>query len=226
MILLSSDLLKQFIHHRSLTNGNIFIGSFALNELYCYFHFKKVNKVSCNLRKITKWVLIVRVLVDDDAKYPFPTTSFRPTNSLTTPLVGKGHKSSLVAGPSSSLHNESLFDLEENVRNMNLFDELAMKQAFGPKYEVAQAIRAAVMWSYIYNPIEEGPLLTVSRSPSWADTFANKAGAANPDWTYVIFAEFHCSAVELILFFRLPRFDSNDIIWVLYLRLTSFHLFV
>ena len=143
----------------------------------------------------------VRVLIDNDAKYPFPTTTFYPTNSLTIPLAGKGHKIGLVAGPSSSLHNESLFDIEENVRNMNIFDDLAMKEAFGPKHEVAQAIRAAVMWSCIYNPIEEGPFLPVSRSPSWADTFANKAGAANPDWTYVIFGEFHCLAKESLIFF-------------------------
>lgn len=55
-------------------------------------------------------------------------------------------------------------------------------------------IQATVAWSWIYNPIEGGPFLPVSRSPAWADNFASKAGVANPDWTYVVFGALRCVA--------------------------------
>ncbi len=132
----------------------------------------------------------VHALLEDDKK---AKRSFHPRNPgdgnhLTILLPPKGHKIGVLAGPSSALSgsHENLVDLERHIRHMEIMDESAMKEAFGPKHEVAQAIRAAVMWSCIYNPIEEGPFMPVSRS--WT-SFSGKAGASTPDWNYVLFGE-------------------------------------
>jgi hypothetical protein len=111
--------------------------------------------------------------------------------SLSTPLIWipitrKGDTVGVYAGP-GWFHHENLPDLTKHIRAAERKYESEMEQTFGPKKEVAKAIAATVMWSWIYNPIEGGPLLPVSRSPSWAETFANKAGATNPEWTYVVF---------------------------------------
>ena len=60
-----------------------------------------------------------------------------------------------------------------------------LQSTFGKdKAPVAQAIQAAVMWTLIYNPVENNAaFLPVSRA--WS--FAKRSGAANLDWAYVIF---------------------------------------
>ena len=59
--------------------------------------------------------------------------------------------------------------------------ELArIEESFGSKSEVAKAIQAAVMWTCIYTPVENGPLMTVSRS--WGHS-----APSGLDWTYVLY---------------------------------------
>ena len=59
--------------------------------------------------------------------------------------------------------------------------ELArIEEMFGSKSEVAKAIEAAVMWTCIYTPVENGPLMTVSRS--WGHSVPSGL-----DWTYVLY---------------------------------------
>jgi hypothetical protein len=139
----------------------------------------------------------VRVLVEDDNddNKDIAQKESLSMNALQIPLSKKGQKLGILAGPRSSLRSSdvsntgkiSLANLEKHIREMDKLEASRMERTFGSNHEVAQAIQATVMWSLIFNPIEGGPFLPVSRSPQWAETFASKAGAANSDWTYVIF---------------------------------------
>lgn len=147
--------------------------------------------------------IYVRVLLEEDYEARWDGTEKESLSNTSTtlriPLSRKGQKIGVIAGPHSSLRSSdddnnnskiSLAELEKHIRVMDKLEASRMERTFGPKHEVAHAIQAAVMWSWIYNPIEGGPFLPVSRSPQWAETFASKAGAANPDWNYVIFGAF------------------------------------
>ena len=181
---------------------------------YAWFRPGKVSKTTnTSLTFSTPGLrdIDVHVLVGDDKK---ANRSFHPTNSgdgnyLTIPLPPKGHKIGVLADPSSALSgsHENLADLERHIRHMDIMDESAMKEAFGPKHEVAQAIRAAVMWSCIYNPIEEGPFMPVSRS--WT-SFSGKAGAATPDWNYVLFGEFLVDLMPFLFIGGLQNLSLSD----------------
>eukprot|EP00536_Pseudo-nitzschia_multiseries_P006755 jgi/Psemu1/324467/estExt_fgenesh1_pg.C_1470007 len=92
----------------------------------------------------------------------------------------------LHAPPSIS---ETIRDVEEFLCAMERKEQTRIQQRYNHSDEVgevATAIQAAVMWSLIYNPIENGPFLPVSRAENWA-SFGERAGATTPDWTYVIF---------------------------------------
>lgn len=59
--------------------------------------------------------------------------------------------------------------------------EYATYSKFGELAEVAEAVQASVMWNWIYNPAEYGPLLPVSRSWDFVKY------AVSEDWGYVVF---------------------------------------
>ena len=59
--------------------------------------------------------------------------------------------------------------------------ELDRYKAYGDLADVKEAVQAATLWNYIYHPAEYGPMLPVSRSWDFV------GGAANSDWSYVIF---------------------------------------
>lgn len=64
--------------------------------------------------------------------------------------------------------------IEEHMRRMSFEEEERIRQKFGKKADVAVAIQAAVMWTMIYNPIENGPFMPVSRDSGWGLEIALK----------------------------------------------------
>ena len=59
--------------------------------------------------------------------------------------------------------------------------ELATFQRYGNSVEVAQAIRAAIMWNTVWLPAERGPITPVDRS------WQLSKGPHTPDWAYTLF---------------------------------------
>jgi len=59
--------------------------------------------------------------------------------------------------------------------------ELARYARYGELASVKEALQAATLWNYVYNPAEYGPFLPVSRSWNFVKH------AKNMDWAYVIF---------------------------------------
>ncbi|KAG7371466.1 hypothetical protein IV203_020036 [Nitzschia inconspicua] len=80
---------------------------------------------------------------------------------------------------------KSIQELQVHMRTQRRLEETRVRTKFQGKALVAEAIQAAVMWTLIYNPIENGPFMPVSRSSSW--DFGGNVKTANSDWTYVIF---------------------------------------
>eukprot|EP01079_Euglenida_sp_SAG-EU17-18_P002855 gene2855-3450_t len=84
--------------------------------------------------------------------------------------------------------------------------EMQRYQRFGDLAEVKAAAQAGVMWNYIYNPVEFGPLAPVSRG--WSFT----QGAVDTDWTYVIFDWDNIFASYLL------SIDSRDLAYSNYIQ--------
>jgi hypothetical protein len=59
--------------------------------------------------------------------------------------------------------------------------ELATFRRYGDAAEVAQAIRAAIMWNTVWLPAERGPITPVDRS------WQLSKGPHTPDWAYTLF---------------------------------------
>ncbi|CAB9504969.1 Trehalase [Seminavis robusta] len=96
---------------------------------------------------------------------------------------GKGSRLGFVAGMTQK---PSLDQLQATLKTNKAKEYQRLETRFGPaKAPVAEAIQCAAMWTVIYNPIENGPLMPVSRSRGWS--FQKKSGATTEDWTYVIF---------------------------------------
>jgi hypothetical protein len=74
----------------------------------------------------------------------------------------------------------SLQEVRQHVQAMR-DAELDRYKAYGEFADVKEAVQAATLWNYIYHPAEYGPMLPVSRSWDFV------GGAANSDWSYVIF---------------------------------------
>jgi hypothetical protein len=104
-------------------------------------------------------------------------------------LTGHDQKFGFVAGfEDDSRAPKSVPEIEQNVHIKRRDEEKRIRSKFGNnKTEVAIAIQSAVMWTLVYNPIENGPFMPVSRSSNW--DFAESVKAANSDWAYVIFGE-------------------------------------
>ncbi|VEU36710.1 unnamed protein product [Pseudo-nitzschia multistriata] len=126
-------------------------------------------------------------------------------DGLKITITGNGQKIAIVAGldvnkerpdEEKRLHSNAPSSKSQTIREVENFlstMECKERDRIQQRYnhsrevtEVATVIQAAVMWSLIYNPIENGPFLPVSRSDNWA-SFGDRAGAMTPDWTYVIF---------------------------------------
>ena len=113
-------------------------------------------------------------------------------------FVAGFHNDNEYDGGTNSLAPRSVNEVERFIQEMENKEQIRMEQKFGggstnnnkSVAEVAKAIQAAVMWSLIYNPIENGPFMPVSRSENWA-SFGDRAGATTPDWTYVIFGKYN-----------------------------------
>jgi hypothetical protein len=89
---------------------------------------------------------------------------------------------------------KSVWEMQMNILGNKNREEERIRNKFGSKEGVAIAIQAAVMWTLIYNPIENGPFLPVARSSSW--DFGERVKAVNGDWTYVIFGRYSlCSPI-------------------------------
>lgn len=88
----------------------------------------------------------------------------------------------------------SLEDITAKIKESKLAEEARRKKKFGDsKYAVAEAIQSTVMWTLIYNPLEnQGLFMPVSRIERW--TFPDRSGAATTDWTYIIFGK--CPGIE------------------------------
>ena len=78
-----------------------------------------------------------------------------------------------------------LKQLERTLRERKIDAQRKLEKSYGENAKVAEAIEAAVMWSWIYNPIEGGPFLPVSRA--WGNNMGGQTNSANPDWNYVLF---------------------------------------
>ena len=63
--------------------------------------------------------------------------------------------------------------------------ELSKYAAFGALAETKAAVQAAVMWTSVYNPVEQGPLANIIRG----NPFGLNKMAVNDDWPYV--TKFH-----------------------------------
>lgn len=61
--------------------------------------------------------------------------------------------------------------------------ELARYQVYGKLAETKSAVQAAVMWTSVYNPIEQGPLANIIRG----NPFSLDQNVVNADWDYVVF---------------------------------------
>lgn len=75
----------------------------------------------------------------------------------------------------------SLAEVRSTVAAARSEEERRLRQRYGDRAESASAVNAAVMWTLVYTPAENGPLLPVSRSWNFA------ACPATSDWSYVIF---------------------------------------
>jgi hypothetical protein len=126
-------------------------------------------------------------------------------NTLTIPLTKNGQKigfiSSAAAGFDSTtteveykkeeVNDSDVNNIESYIHNMKEKERIRLygKIGVGDDDEVAtssqQIIQAAVMWTMIYNPIENGPFNPVSRSNNWS--WQSRSNAVTDDWTYVIF---------------------------------------
>lgn len=82
----------------------------------------------------------------------------------------------------------SISKMERTIRSKQKAEEERINQKFGSKASVAEAIQASVMWTLMYNPVENGPLMPVSRWSNWDN--AEKSGSATKDWNYIIFGTF------------------------------------
>jgi len=80
----------------------------------------------------------------------------------------------------SSLANTTVAQVESALSIAREQERSRMVQRFGSKSDVMTAVQAAVMWVWIYTPIENsGPILPVARS--W------KGPGQSPDFSYVMF---------------------------------------
>jgi hypothetical protein len=75
--------------------------------------------------------------------------------------------------------------VESNLQQRRRQEVARIRHKFRNKAHVAEVIQNAVMWTMIYNPIENGPFMPVSRSPNW--DFGARVNIATLDWAYVIF---------------------------------------
>lgn len=109
---------------------------------------------------------------DDDPYISLPLTHHRP--------IGFG--ANLAEAP-------TIAEIAVQVNTAREAEETRIQNEFGQsKFAVAEAIQSAVMWTLIYNPLENhGLLMPVSRGDSWS--FEGQSGAANTDWYYIIFGE-------------------------------------
>lgn len=107
---------------------------------------------------------------DDDPYLSLPLSHHRP--------IGFG--ANLAEAP-------SVTEIAVRVNTARQAEESRIQNEFGrSKFAVAEAIQSAVMWTLIYNPLENhGLLMPVSRGDSWS--FEGQSGAANTDWYYIIF---------------------------------------
>ena len=81
----------------------------------------------------------------------------------------------------------SLAEIKKHLQTKKAEEKGRIHCKYGRKASIAEAIQAAVMWTMIYNPIENGPFMPVSRSENWS--FAQRSGATASDWTYVVFGK-------------------------------------
>lgn len=116
-------------------------------------------------------------------------------------LDSSGQKVGFVAGTESV---PSISEMQSTIRTKKMTEQARIHKKFGDnKAPVAEAIQCAVMWTLIYNPVENGPFMPVSRSENWA--FTDKSGATTQDWTYTIFGTFGLSGMfPRNVFFLLP----------------------
>jgi hypothetical protein len=109
------------------------------------------------------------------------------SSMLRVPLSGiKGARLGFVAGMKQP---PTLDEMQATIKTNKAAEYKRIQAKFGPdKAPVAEAIQCAVMWTYIYCPVENGPLMPVSRSDGWS--FTGNSGANTMDWTYVIFGKY------------------------------------
>jgi hypothetical protein len=104
---------------------------------------------------------------------------------LKIPLVKQDQPIGFVA----NVPFPTLEDINAKVQEGKLKEQTRIKNKFGEaKSNVAEAIQSAVMWTLIYNPLEnQGLLMPVTRAEHW--TFPQRSGAATTDWTYEVFGK-------------------------------------
>lgn len=109
--------------------------------------------------------------------------SSKKKSILKIPLGNSGQKVGFVAGTKSV---PSILELQATIHAKEKVENKRIHRKFGTKAAVAEAIQASVMWTYIYNPVENGPFMPVSRWGNW--DFGERSGATTHDWTYTLFA--------------------------------------
>lgn len=107
----------------------------------------------------------------------------KPTGTwMTMPLRRVGEPVGFTAGMRSQSTNEMKAALQANKEReyKRLLDKFGTSKA-----PVAEAIQCAIMWTLIYVPVENGPIMPVSRT--W--TFQKQSGASTHDWSYILFGK-------------------------------------
>ena len=84
----------------------------------------------------------------------------------------------------------SISEIEQTMNAKQKAEKDRILRSFGAKASIAEAIQASVMWTLIYNPVENGPIMPVSRSGNWDNV--EKSGATTDDWMYIIFGTCFC----------------------------------
>jgi hypothetical protein len=109
--------------------------------------------------------------------------------TLTIPLTKMGQKVGFISNVQCS---SDVNKIESYIHNMKDKERIRLYEKYGDNNEedvvassLQQIIQAAVMWTMIYNPIENGPFSPVSRSNNWS--WQSRSNAVTDDWTYVIF---------------------------------------